>query len=682
MRFHIIIDSSLARLVRPDESLKATIHRADDVAACVKQIRDEDGPAEQGLLAFVSPRQRNRTIAALTALPRADFQCRVIVVTTGKPALTAQSRLVAGYRTSVVSSDEYRFLIRDSQAHFAERFRKRTQERRLTLILKDTERDQADLINIGRALSTEKNIDTLFRLILARAQKITGADAGSIYIVEEKEAGHKQLRVKFSHTHSRQIDFEEAVLPCSRESISGYVALTGKVLNIPDVARLTARSPVSYNPRYDRDHHYRTRSMLVVPMRNHSDEVIGVIQLINSKENHLVAARAHRDPDDIILSSDEDYDRYVVPFARRYDRLLEAVAGQAAIAIENARMLKQIETQFDEFVKASVFAIESRDQATSGHSLRVAAMCDRLAQAVDRCAAGVFADVAFPAVRRKELNYAALLHDFGKVYLDARVFLKAKKLYPEDLDALMQRIDIAYRQAEIGVLAREVDLLARGAASPETLEAVGNLGREREENRRKLESARARIRALNEPTVSAEDPARVVAEVGALLDEFGCADFDGRTVDLLTDRERTALLIPRGSLTPAEKRDIESHVEHTYNFVSKIPWPREWERIPAIARAHHEMLDGSGYPRRLKGREEIPIEARMMGIADIFDALTAGDRPYKKAVPVEKALLILKAERDAGRIDPDLLALFEKERVWETPSPDAPSDPPHQPQKK
>jgi hypothetical protein len=182
-----------------------------------------------------------------------------------------------------------------------------------------------------------------------------------------------------------------------------------------------------------------------------------------------------------------------------------------------------------------------------------------------------------------------------------------------------------------------------------------------------LAAARERIRALNEPSVSREDPALVVNEVAAELAAFACVDFDGRAVELLTDRERASLLVARGSLTEGEKREIESHVEHTYNFVSKIPWPKEWERIPEIARGHHEFLDGSGYPRRLRGKDRIPLEARMMCIADIFDALTASDRPYKKAVPVDKALLILRQEAAAGKIDPDLLTLFEEERVWENP---------------
>jgi HD-GYP domain-containing protein (c-di-GMP phosphodiesterase class II) len=676
MLFAIIIDRSLGKSVpttlgrRAGSGPKHPVHVADDVVAAARQIRDERPAADRGLLVFLPARLLGRALPALKAVSRGRTLCRVVAVADGTKAgaaLPGAAELLAGYRTSSLSEREFRFLVRESEAGFRRRFRKKKRDRLLALTLQDTDRDQEDLINIGRALSTEKNIDTLFRLILARAMKITGADAGTIYIVEKTQDGGKQIRVKYSHTVSRHIGFEEAVLPFSRETISGYVAMTGKVLNIPDVARLSARSPVSYNPRYDREHRYRTKSMLVVPMRNHADEIIGVIQLINSKENRLTADRLHREPDDILLTSDADYDRYVGPFAKRYDRLLEAVASQAAIAIENARMLKQIETQFDEFVKASVSAIESRDEATRGHSERVARMCARMAEAINRRADGPFKDVDFPAQRRRELNYAALLHDFGKVYLDARLLLKAKKLYPEDLEGLMQRIDIAFRQAEVRALCREVDLLRAGSASPEALAAAREIARERGESRAKLESARARIRALNEPTVSREDPRVVVDEVAALLDSFRCTDFDGRDLELMNERERSALLIPRGSLTPAEKRQIDSHVEHTYNFVSKIPWPKEWERIPEIARAHHELLDGSGYPRRLKGREAIPLEARMMCIADRFDALTASDRPYKKAVPVDKALLILKEEMKAGKLDPDLLALFEEERVWEDP---------------
>ncbi|MBN2354155.1 MAG: GAF domain-containing protein [Spirochaetales bacterium] len=677
MRYDVIIDRSLGKAVPADGVRTAPVHYTDDIPVTVKQIRDAVKAAERGLLVFVSAEREKPALACLKRLSPSRILSRVIVVAVdrdgrggrkGKRVRVSnppESKLVSGFRTSPLSEREVAFIVGDSLAFFRSSFRRLRRERKLALVFKDTDRDQEDLIKIGRALSTEKNIDALFRMILARAMNITGADAGTIYIIEKKKSGEKRIRVKYSHTSSRTIDFEESILPYSRETIAGYVAITGKVLNIPDVARLGAGSPVTYNPRYDREHHYRTKSMLVVPMRNHADEIIGVIQLINSKENQTAAARARREPGDIVLAADSDYDRFVAPFARRYDRLLEAVAGQAAIAIENARMIRRIESQFDEFVKASVSAIESRDEATRGHSERVARLCARMAEAIDRRTTGPFKDVSFPAQRRRELDYAALLHDFGKVYLDARIFLKAKKLYPEDLDALMRKIDIAFRQAEIAILSREVELLSGGAASPERLAAARELAGKREENRRTLAAARERIRALNEPTVARDDPRTVVDEVAAVLASFACPDFDGRPLDLFDERERDALLIPRGSLTPGEKREIESHVEHTYNFVSKIPWPGEWERIPEIARDHHEFLDGSGYPRRLTGRDSIPLEARMMCIADIFDALTASDRPYKKAVPLERALHILKEEMRAGKLDPDLLALFEEERIWE-----------------
>ncbi len=670
MRFEIVIDRTLVRRIDYGGSPPGPVRLADDVVAACRDILAAGAPDPAGLVVFAPGSRLRRVVDFLSRLSARSALAHLVILDPASGKRTAPpdtGRLAAEYRKGAVSRAEFRFIVTRSLEAFRLGFRTKNRERALRLALKDTDHDQDDLINIGRALSTEKDIDVLFRMILERSMKITGADAGTIYILEAGGDNGTQMRVKYSETFSRAIDFEESVIPLSPATICGYVALTGMVLNIPDVTRLGADSPVTYNPRYDREHNYRTKSMLVVPMRNHSGAVIGVIQLINSKENLPAVSRLRRHPEDIVLAAPEDYDRFVVPFAKRYDRLLEAVAAQAAIAIENARMVERINHQFEEFVKASVSAIESRDASTSGHSFRVAALCLALADAVNRRTAGPFREEQFDGDRRRELQYAALLHDYGKVYMDMRVFRKAKKLYPEDLAGLMQKIEIAFRQAEINALLEEKELLLR--TEEDRRPALERLEKDRRDRRRSIELARERIRALNEPSVSRENPAVILEETARVLETFACADLDGEPVVLLDDRERTSLLITRGSLTEEERREIESHVRHTYDFVSRIPWPPELARIPALALAHHEMLDGSGYPNRLRGRENIPLGARMMAIADIFDALTAKDRPYKKAVPLEKALAIMTAECESGRLDPDLFALFREERLWETVSP-------------
>jgi HD-GYP domain-containing protein (c-di-GMP phosphodiesterase class II) len=235
-------------------------------------------------------------------------------------------------------------------------------------------------------------------------------------------------------------------MPLNKKSIAGYVALTGEVLNLADMYRLPENAPFSFNKEIDIRHHYRSKTMLAVPMRNHIDEIIGVIQLLNSKETlHASEAASGNEAFEIRLETPEDFETKVVTFDPRYESLMEAVASQAAIAIENNRMIRQIESQFEEFVKASVHAIESRDKATSGHSFRVAELCKHMAYAINSETEGVFKDIHFSETEIKEIEYAGLLHDFGKVYIDLAVFMKGKKLYPKDFENIIIKINYLYR---------------------------------------------------------------------------------------------------------------------------------------------------------------------------------------------------------------------------------------------
>jgi HD-GYP domain-containing protein (c-di-GMP phosphodiesterase class II) len=428
-------------------------------------------------------------------------------------------------------------------------------------------------------------------------------------------------------------------------SIAGYVAVTGQVLNIPDVYELNADAPVSFNPTFDKEHGYRTKSMLVLPMRNHIDEIIGVIQLINSKE--VGDVQTGNEAFEVILETDEDFELKVCPFDERYESLMEAVASQAAIALENNRMLLQIEHQFEEFVKASVSAIESRDPATSGHSFRIAEMCVRAAKAINAKNEGPFAGIFYSKPQLKEIEFAGLLHDFGKVYIDPSIFLKEKKLFSRDFEYLMMRLNFLYRSLELK--------FDREHIGPE----------ERAEKLSKIKEIMEQVTVLNEPKVQNTDPSEVIDSILALQDELEVEDLKGTDIPILEDKEMTNLKIKRGSLNDEERRIIQSHVEHTYTFVSKIPWPDEYRNIPDIARKHHEKLDGTGYPLGINDVEKLPIASRIMAIADIFDALSATDRPYKRAVPREKIFSILREEAEAGKLDRDLVELFIESRAWD-----------------
>ncbi len=565
-------------------------------------------------------------------------------------------------RTSNVTRDEFGFLVSKSFSTITDLAQQKQQQEQRFATLLDVQQDLEELINIGKALSLEKDSERLLRSILYLSKKITGADAGSIFLVEE---GAERLRFTYSHTFSKELAYEEFTMPMDVRSIAGYVAVTGKVLNIPDVYRIPPEAPYSFNRSFDREHGYRTKSMLTVPMRNHIDEIIGVIQLINSKES-LEGDRVFSGNEafEIRLLSKEDFENKVIAFESRYESLLEAVASQAAIAIENNRLIEQIENQFDEFVKASVSAIESRDPATSGHSERVAGMSVRMAQAINPRTEGVFKDISFSENDLKELEMAGLLHDFGKVYIDPNIFLKGNKLFPKDLSFLLMRLNFLYRSIELYYSNKQRDIYAQTKGDMQS--KIISFEEAKSGRLAELLQIIELIEILNKPFLQKGDPEDLLADIESLGRELKFDDLEGKEIPLITDVERENFLIKRGSLNAAERKIIESHVDHSYTFVSKIPWPPEFKRIPEFVLKHHEKLDGSGYPRGLKGREEIPIQARMLTVADIFDALTAPDRPYKKSVPMDRVLSILTDEANENKLDRDLVDLLISEKLYES----------------
>jgi HD-GYP domain-containing protein (c-di-GMP phosphodiesterase class II) len=581
---------------------------------------------------------------------------------------------ISELRHGPLSEYEFKFLVRKTFALLHELYLDRSlQDSYLTRLI-DTKKDQDDLINIGRALSIEKDPEKLLRTILDLSKRITGADAGSIFLVEQDDDGKKYLRFKYSHTFGRDIQLEKFAFPIDKKSISGYVAVTGEILNIPDAYHLPPGVPYSFNSSFDKKHNYISRSMLVVPMKNHMDEIIGVIQLINSKESLKKLKEGEYEAYVVKLRRPEDFDRHVVTFHKKYNSLMEAVAGQAAIAIENNRMITQIQNQFEEFVKASVSAIESRDPATSGHSFRVADVCTALARAVNDVDDGYLKDFHFTEIQIKELELAALLHDFGKVYIDLSVFKKSKKLYPKDFENLCLRLNYLYRVLELQYASREAELLSFVHKDKKAAKVLNEIISEKKDRLMRIMEIKNKLSQMNEPAVLDENLEETLDRILTEIDEVECITMDGDRICIISPVDKLNLSIRRGSLNPIERKEIESHVSHTYDFVSKIPWPPEYKNIPEIALRHHEKLDGTGYPGGLKGRESTLIQSRIMAIADIFDALAAGDRPYKNAVPLENILAILKEEADKGVLDGDLVDLFIKRRIYEEISKDSPKN--------
>jgi HD-GYP domain-containing protein (c-di-GMP phosphodiesterase class II) len=503
-----------------------------------------------------------------------------------------------------------------------------------------------ELIEIAKAISTEREIDKLLGLILEKSRFITGADAGSIYVVEgdDPEPYARTLRFKLSQNASVVFDAREFTIPVSPRSMSGYVALHRKSLNIADVYDLPALAPYGFDRSFDAKIGYRTRSMLCAPLLSRVGDVVGVLQLINKK----------RDPDRKLLAA-EDIAEQVVPFDDRSVELLATLASQAGIALENAILYAEIQHMLEGFVRASVEAIEQRDPTTSGHSRRVADLTLGLARAVERTDAGPYRGVAWSPGDLRELEYASLLHDFGKIGVREEVLLKAKKLFPSELDNLRARFEFAIRSTEVDILTRKVEMMERGARAAD----LALLDEELARRKRELDAAFGLILAADEPTVlKGGDFARIEA-----LARETYVDLEGHVKPLLLPAEVACLSVARGSLTPTEIDEIRSHVSHTYTFLSQIPWGKQFRRVAHIAGAHHERLNGTGYPNRLRA-EEIPLQSKMMAVGDIFDALTASDRPYKKAVPLEKALDILGFEVKDQHIDGDLVRIFTEARVW------------------
>jgi hypothetical protein len=318
---------------------------------------------------------------------------------------------------------------------------------------------------------------------------------------------------------------------------------------------------------------------------------------------------------------------------------------------------------FEGFVTAAVTAIESRDPTTSGHSFRVATLTTGLAEAVDRHGEGPYAGVKFSKDELRELRYAGLLHDFGKVGVRERVLVKQKKLYDHDLTIVRNRFHFLMQQADLEFERERAEYLDSHGTTGYA-DAIVKFEEMRRARRDELVRWLDAIVRANEPTIL---PEGTFGEL-EVIHQQTFMDFDGVQRPLLSEEELRFLMINKGNLDLRERREIESHVTHTFRFLERIPWTRELKGIPQIAFAHHEKLNGAGYPRGVK-EAEIPIQARMMTISDIYDALTATDRPYKRAVSTERALDILGAEAKGGLIDPHLLKTFAEAAVFKKVTP-------------
>ena len=500
------------------------------------------------------------------------------------------------------------------------------------------------MASVAIALSSDRDLHSLLDDILSQGQSLVSCDAASLYLVD-RQSDPAQLIFKLTRNDSVEFPFSETRVPIDDASIAGYVTTHDCEVRIDDVYALSADSPYQYNYEFDNKAGYRCVSMIALPMRNFRREVVGVLQFINCK----------KDPDVRLDDPAKTPDR-VRPFDDEGIKMLRALASQSAIAIENNVLLAQINGLFDGFVRASVAAIEQRDPTTSGHSFRVADLCLELAHALPRSNCARFKELQYSDNQLRELRYAALLHDFGKVGVREKVLIKARKLYEWELRELRMRVEITSerlrRQASEKLLAARVSDSWSTALQEQVVDELN-------QELSRLGGFLHTIMRANEPTVLAEDS---LAELGEILAYPYHGIDSGDPGTLISDSELKALSIPRGSLSEEERLEIESHVIHTVNFLKLIPWTPELSDVPRIAGAHHEKLDGSGYPNNTDANE-ISLQSRIMTVCDIYDALTAADRPYKKAVPRDRAFNILEMEADSHKLDADLVSIFIEAEV-------------------
>ena len=491
------------------------------------------------------------------------------------------------------------------------------------------------LSDIALSLSTRMEFPELLQTILREARRLAGCEAGSLYLVDD-EGDEPELVFKLAQNDAMDVPFVESRLPMRPTSLAGYVALSGETLDIPDAYHIPPGQPYSFNRSFDEEMGYRTHSILVIPMRDHRDKIVGVLQFLNRL--------------------DPTQDR-PVPFGEEIGELLRAVASQAAVSIQKNTLIRDVNRLFEGFVQASVKTIEQRDPSTSGHSFRVAETTVALLEALPVSGLSRFRSLTLSPEHLREVRYAALLHDFGKIGVRENILLKANKLTDSRLEVIRYRVELQKERMRRRAVEREMEMLHHPREGFEV--ARRRLHRELEAELSLLDQYFDFIALANRPTPLDDGDFAHLRE----LRDYAFLELDGTRDGLITDADLAALSVRRGSLTPEERREIESHVTHTRDFLAVLPWPPELARVPDIAGAHHEKLDGTGYPDGLVG-EQIPLASRVMTVCDIFDALTAMDRPYKSAMSVETALDVLGDEARRGLVDVDILKVFIDSGTW------------------
>ncbi len=474
--------------------------------------------------------------------------------------------------------------------------------------LAEENRKLRSILEISKIIGSEIHLDNLLQIIIKETTRVMDADRSSLFLVDY------HTRELWSKVAQGIHGYEEIRFPMDL-GIAGSVATWGKVINIPD-AYLDPR----FNKEIDAKTGYRTRSILCMPIKNTTGKIIGVIQVLNKKSG-------------IFTSADEDF--------------LEALTSQAGISLENASLYKEIEDLFEEIVTTIVAALEARDRTTAGHTKRVALYTLKMAKAIHNSQEKPFASVQYSPDELKRLRYAALLHDIGKIGINENILNKTTRLSEGHLLAISERF-------------KAIRCYLTSTDSPTFFwqgKKLADKGEIHEIMARLFEF----LADVNKPTrthLTEEEMKELYA-----IDVAYYVDEEGRKSPLLTEYEFLHLSIPKGNLTEAEREHIRSHVAKSYLILNQIQWPEKFEELPLIASSHHEHLDGTGYPHHLKDGE-IPFDSKIMAIADLYDALTSRDRPYKPQIPHEKAVEILMEEAGNNKIDRGILNLFLDQKLY------------------
>ncbi|MEM6707232.1 MAG: HD domain-containing phosphohydrolase [Pseudomonadota bacterium] len=540
-------------------------------------------------------------------------------------------------------------LLRQLLVHAADLRRRGLRQHQLMRDVGRSRRQTLQLTEIGNALTTTRNVDELLKRILGEARRLANCDGASLYLLDRRKEDANELVFKLAENASVDFSFEEKRLPLTAASIAGFVALRGTELNLPDAYAIPDDAPYHFNDSFDRAMAYRTQSMLVLPMRDHHDQVVGVLQFINCIETDALTNEAR-----------------VVPFGEELASLLRAVASQAAVSIQKSLLIEDMGELFESFVQASVKTIEQRDPTTSGHSFRVADKTVALLQALPQSDNSRFRELKFSAAHLREVRYAALLHDVGKIGVRESVLTKARKLPDDRLEVLRHRIEVQRERIRRRALEQQFHALHvlahHGKANDDPAKIVAQTQAQVERDLSHLDQVWDWIERANEPWIETQPELACIKEL-AKVPYF---EADGQASLLLSPSDIDALSVRRGSLTDSERLQIQDHVVHTRDFLSMLRWPPELAQVPTIAGAHHEKLDGTGYPQGLTS-EEIPLASKVMTVCDIYDALTAMDRPYKRSISDEDALAILRKEAAANLIDSDIVDIFIESRVYLRP---------------